>query len=89
MGQIGADVQELTSLGNTFTRQRATIEQLMTTVDGAVNSTTWIGPARERFVEEWNGSFKRALNQLNEAFDVAGDGCVRRAQQLEQLMGAG
>ena len=48
----------------------------MTTVDGVLNGTTWQGPARDRFVEDWNVSFKQALGSLNEAFGVAGTDCI-------------
>ncbi|NND75082.1 MAG: hypothetical protein HKN44_08755 [Ilumatobacter sp.] len=61
----------------------------MSTVDGVLNGTTWQGPARERFVEDWNVSFKSALGKLNEAFGVAGRDCSLRAEELRRVMGVG
>jgi hypothetical protein len=61
----------------------------MSSVDGALNSTTCQGPARERFVEDWNGSLKQALNKLNDAFGLAGRDCVARSEELRRIMGAG
>lgn len=89
MTMYGANPEQLTSLGTTLTRQIDAITQVMTTVDGAVNGTTWQGPARERFVEDWNGSFKQSLNALNEAFGLAGRDCVARSDELRRIMGAG
>lgn len=89
MTMYGANPEQLTQLGTTLTRQIDTISQLMSTVDAAVNSTTWQGPARERFVEDWNGSFKQALTRLNEAFGMAGRDCIARSDELRRVMGAG
>lgn len=84
----GANCEQLTNLGTTLTKQIDVIAQVMSTVDGALNATTWTGPARDRFAEDWNGSFKQALNQLNDAFGLAGRGCVTRSEELRRLMGA-
>jgi len=89
MAMYGANPEQLADLGTTLTRQIDTIAQMMSSVDGALNSTTWQGPARERFVEDWNGSFKQALNKLNDAFGLAGRDCVARSEELRRIMGAG
>ena len=88
MTMYGANPEQLTSLGTTLTRQIDTIAQLMSTVDGALDGTTWQGPARERFVEDWNGSFKQALGKLNEAFGLAGRDCMTMSDELRRLLGA-
>jgi uncharacterized protein YukE len=85
----GANPEQLTNLGTTLTRQIDVISQVMATVDGALNATTWTGPARDRFVEDWNGNFKQALNKLNEAFGLAGRGCVTRSEEVRRILGAG
>jgi uncharacterized protein YukE len=89
MTMYGANPEQLTTLGTTLTRQIDTIAQLMSTVDGVLGGTTWQGPARERFVEDWNGSFKQALGKLNDAFGLAGRDCVARSEELRRIMGAG
>jgi hypothetical protein len=85
----GANVQQLADLGTRLNQQIESINQIMTTVDGAINGTAWAGPARERFVEDWNVQFKGALGKLNEAFGLAGKDCTARSEQLRQLMGIG
>ena len=70
-------------------RQIDAITSVMSSVDGVLGGTTWQGPARERFVEEWNGSFKQALHKLNEAFGMAGKDCIARSDELRRVMGAG
>jgi uncharacterized protein YukE len=87
MSMYGANPEQLAHLGRTLTRQIDTIQQLMSTVDGALGGTTWQGPARERFQQEWNGSFKQALARLNEAFGAAGRDCIARSEELQRVMG--
>jgi uncharacterized protein YukE len=89
MTMYGANPEQLAHLGTTLTRQIDAITQVTTTVDGVIGATTWQGPARERFVEEWNGSFKQALGRLNDAFGLAGRDCVARSEELRRVMGLG
>ena len=89
MTMYGANPEQLANLGTTLTRQIDSITQMMSTVDGVINGTTWQGPARERFVDEWNGSFKQALGKLNDAFGMAGRDCVARSDELRRIMGVG
>ena len=89
MTMYGADPDQLNNLGTTLSRQIDALTQLTSSVDGVLNGTVWQGPARERFVEEWNGSFKQALTRLHEAFDMAGRDCVARADELRRVMGTG
>ncbi len=89
MTMYGANPDQLAQLGSTLSRQIETVEQMTRTVDAALDGTVWQGPARDRFGEEWNGSFKQALARLNEAFDLAGRDCVARADELRRVMGAG
>jgi uncharacterized protein YukE len=88
MSMYGANPEQLAHLGRTLTRQIETIEQLTATVDGVLAGTTWQGPARERFGQDWNGSFKQALARLNEAFGAAGRDCISRSEELQRIMGA-
>jgi hypothetical protein len=84
----GANIDQLANLGTTLNRQIDTITQMMSTVDGVLNATAWTGPAREQFVEDWNGSFKQALGKLNEAFGLAGRDCITMSQELSRILGA-
>ncbi len=84
----GANTEQLTNLGSTLNRQIDTITQVMSTVDGVLNATAWTGPARDQFVEDWNGSFKQALGKLNEAFGLAGRDCITMSDELRRVLGA-
>lgn len=84
----GANPEQLTGLGTTLTNQIEVIRGVIRTVDSALGSTLWSGPAHDRFVQEWEGSFTAALNNLNEAFAAAGNDCKNRSGELARLMGA-
>ena len=55
---------------------------------GALSGTTWVGPARDQFQGEWEGTFRSALTRLNEAFGQAGNDCINRSADLQRVMGA-
>jgi uncharacterized protein YukE len=84
----GANPEELDHLGATLSRQIDAISTVMTTVGSVLSATTWVGPARDRFEEEWTGSFRTALTRLNDAFTAAGQDCTRRSEDLRRVMGA-
>jgi uncharacterized protein YukE len=87
--RMGADTEELHSLGAKLKAQIEIIDTLTSTVTSALGSTTWEGPARQRFEHDWHSSFTQALGNLKEAFDAAGTECQNRAVALAQAMGVG
>lgn len=88
IGIIGADPDQLASLGRTLQRQRDIVEGVLTTVAAALDGTTWTGPARRAFEADWTGGFRVALQRLAEAFATSGHECQVRADELRRVMGA-
>lgn len=88
MVMYGAHPDQLANLGTSLKNQIQAITSVMTTVRGAIESTTWSGPAHDQFQGDWEQSFKPALERLNAAFDAAGRDCIARSQDLERVMGA-
>ena len=82
-----ANPDQLEHLGTTLKRQIEAINSVMSTVTSALSGTTWMGPARDQFEQEWQGSFRSALTRLNDAFEAAGQDCVLRTQELRRVMG--
>jgi uncharacterized protein YukE len=87
MSLYGANPDQLEHLGTTMQRQREAVDGIVATVSSVLGGTTWMGPARDRFEAEWQGSFRQALARLNEAFEAAGRDCVMRGQELRRVMG--
>ncbi len=88
MSMYGANPEQLAALGNKLKLQQTSINEVISTVAGALAGTTWVGPAREQFESDWNGTFRSALTRLNEAFERAGSDCVNRSVDLQRVMGA-
>ena len=84
----GANPEQLAQLGRTLHDQMSMINQLIATVDKAIGSTMWQGPARQRFEQDWNSSFKHSLHRLDEAFGSAGRDCMLRSEELLRIMGS-
>lgn len=84
----GANPEQLTALGNTLKQQIGPIDSLVSTVTSVLGGTAWNGPARAQFEEDWNSTFRTALDRLKAAFEAAGNDCVRRAADLALVMGA-
>lgn len=84
---FGANPEELAALGRTLSSQIDAINSVVSTVSSVLGGTTWVGPAREQFENDWRMSFTSALTRLNEAFDAAGRDCVSRSQELQRVMG--
>jgi uncharacterized protein YukE len=84
----GANPDELDRLGTTLKQQIDTIQGVLGTVGGVLASTTWMGPAHDRFQQDWDGTFTSALHRMNDAFAAAGQDCLQRSTALRQVMGA-
>ena len=73
--------------------EKAAVDGLSLTVTGGtvtsvLGGTTWVGPARQQFEDDWNLTFRTALDRLKSAFDAAGADCIRRSNDLALVMGA-
>lgn len=88
MTLYGANPDELERLGATLNQQIAAIDTVMAAVTQTLAGTTWVGPARDRFEQDWQGSFRSVLTRLNDAFAAAGGDCTARARDLRRVMGA-
>lgn len=87
MIMYGANPEQLTALGRNLQSQREAIDTLMSAVGSALAGTTWTGPARDQFEQDWNGTFRSALDRLKQAFDAAGTDCVRMSDDVRQVLG--
>ncbi len=88
MTMYGANPEQLAALGRTLKQQINTIEGVISAVGSMMAGTTWVGPARDRFEQDWNSTFRTALGRLNQAFDAAGSDCIARSNDLLRVMGA-
>jgi WXG100 family type VII secretion target len=81
---IGAEMGQLQTLGQSFTRESQTVAQLTAAISSQVNSTWWKGPAADRFRSAWEGEFAPTLRRLEAALQEASTEVNRRHSALLQ-----
>jgi uncharacterized protein YukE len=81
---IGAEMGQLESLGQSFTRESQDVARLMAAISGQVQSTWWKGPAADRFRSSWEAEFAPTLRRLEAALQQASQEISRRHQALIQ-----
>lgn len=69
MGMRGADIQQMQQLEQRFSQESAAVQDLVRRLDTTLAGTQWTGPAADRFRQEWDQQFKRALGALTEALN--------------------
>ena len=84
MSTIGAEMGQLQTLGQSFTRESQTVAQLTAAIGSQVNSTWWKGPAADRFRSAWEGEFAPTLRRLEAALQEASTEVNRRHSALLQ-----
>ena len=84
---IGADPDQLDTLGLTLIRQHDEVMGVIATVTSVLSSTAWTGPARQAFDDEWQSGFRAVLTRLADAFSNAGRDCTARSAELRRVMG--
>jgi uncharacterized protein YukE len=87
MAQIGGSIEEMRQLQTAFSREAGAVGQLAAAVNGQLGSTWWVGPAADRFREQWNAEFRPMLLQLQEALGASSTEVGRHAEALMQAGG--
>lgn len=87
MSHMGADLEQLASLRAALLQQSQVIEQLTGTVRQQLGTTTWHGPAADRFRAAWGSDFEPTLRRLQAAMQEAGMEVGRRRDALLQAGG--
>ena len=84
MSTIGAEMGQLQTLGQSFTRESQTVAQLTAAIGSQVNSTWWKGPAADRFRSAWESEFAPTMRRLEAALQQASQEVSRRHDALTQ-----
>lgn len=87
MTSTGADLEQLAALRASLLQQSQVIEQLTGSVRQQLGTTTWHGPAADRFRGAWSSDFEPSLRRLQAALQEAGMEVGRRRDALLQAGG--
>jgi uncharacterized protein YukE len=84
MERIGGDLEQLVQLKAVFDREAQSVDELTRTITAQLGSTTWEGPAANRFREMWNGDFQSSLGRVRDGLQEASAEVSRRLEALRQ-----
>ena len=84
MSQMGANLEDLAQLRAAFERHAAALEEVSGAMRNQLASTSWHGPAADRFREAWAADFDPTLRRLQGALHEAGAEVGRRREALLQ-----
>ena len=79
MSFTGMDVSAVRALASQMTNSAGEIQNLMHQMTSQLQSASWVGPDRERFVGEWQGTYVPALNNVVNALHKAAQVANQRA----------
>lgn len=82
MTMVGGNLDQMQTLEQAFARDAQAVTELQARITNTLGSTTWTGPAADRFRQEWSGSFVPALNRLREALTENGSVVRGRAEAI-------
>lgn len=84
----GMDISQVRSLSTKLRSKADEIEGIMRELTGALDSTQWVGPDRERFKGDWDGQYCTSLRQVAEGLRTAAQTAEQNATQQEQASNA-
>jgi WXG100 family type VII secretion target len=87
VAQIGGSIEEMHQLRAALEREAQTVAQVAGNISNQVNGTMWTGPAADRFRGQWDGEFRPALNNLQQALSVYSQEVARHAEALMRAGG--
>jgi uncharacterized protein YukE len=80
----GMDIDGVRQLATQMDNNADQIAQLIGALDAALQSTEWIGPDRERFVGDWQGTFMPQLTTVANSLRDTAIAARDNADQQEQ-----
>jgi uncharacterized protein YukE len=83
MPQIGATIEEMTTLQSTFSREAEDVTRLRSAITSQVGTTWWVGPAAERFKAQWDGEFAPMLDRLSQSLTECSQEVQRRSSAIQ------
>lgn len=81
---LSGDTAQMDTLYATFLNASEEINTLVGTLNGPVTSTTWTGPAADRFRMQWVDEFAPMLVRLKQSLETNGTIVQQRRAALEQ-----
>ena len=84
----GMDIGAVRSLAQQMRAKADEIQQIAGQLTSALTGVQWVGPDRERFVNDWQGQHVTALNRVCEELRNAAQLADQNATQQELASGS-
>ncbi|KRA24635.1 hypothetical protein ASD65_09605 [Microbacterium sp. Root61] len=88
MSFYGADVTDLHRLAESLERSAQSLQEIATTLSGAIGATRWPGPDGEKFSHEWSNQHRATLVRAGGYLSTASQTIARNAADQEQTSAA-
>lgn len=83
MSLTGMDIAEVRSLATQLDTSAGNIQDIVGRLTQILNAAHWIGPDRERFVGEWQGTHCQQLNAVVQSLQDAANKARMNADDQE------
>jgi WXG100 family type VII secretion target len=87
MSTIGAQMDQLDSLRNSFNQNADTVGQLVTAIGSQVQGTWWKGGAADRFRSSWETEYAPTMRRLEVALREASEHIRKKHSDLQTVGG--
>lgn len=83
MGLVGADVEQLRTLSQTFSMAADRLRRIASEISGRLSTTRWTGPDAERYRSEWQGQSVGQLTRIADALQGSSAALQRNADEQQ------
>ncbi len=84
MPMIGGDAPALFHFAQQLSERRRKIQRAATRLGQLVQAAEWVGPDRDRFLQEWNSEHVPQIQSICNDLDDAASRVTRHAQAQEE-----
>ena len=84
MSFTGMDIAEVQRLGSQLHAAANDLRTLANNLTTALANTSWVGPDRMRFEQDWQSMHATQINHVAEALEAAGQNANLNAQQQSE-----
>lgn len=85
MSTIGAQIDQMDSLKQSFDRNADVVGQLVSQIGSQVNATWWKGGAADRFRSSWETEYAPTMRRLELALKEASAHVAKKSTEFQQV----
>ncbi len=83
----GMNIEEVRSLGQRLKQESQNLQNIMSSLQGLVQNTTWVGPDAQQFKGPWWDGHRGNLQKIVQDLDGFGQSAINNATEQENVSG--